>query len=130
MKITLTLLIILSFILYSNAQCPPSGITITTQAELNAFAVNYPNCKETEEYIQLYGSNSDPIIDLTPLENLTSIGSLVLNSIQSNNLEGLNSLNSVHSLTVYTNPNLTSLQGLDNLQCKSSAKSGHYNIKT
>lgn len=73
----------------SFAQCPPDGI-FNSQAEIDAFAVNYPNC-DTVQFLRIEG---DDIDDLTPLSNLIHPG---------------------WSISVVSNPLLTSLQGLDNL---------------
>jgi len=42
-----TALLLVFFFLFSGkiqAQCPPEGITLSTQAEIDAFSVNYPDC--------------------------------------------------------------------------------------
>jgi len=99
MKKNLTfILVLLLIILKGYAQCPPGGfVTLSTQAEVNNFPIQYPNCTEImDEFVIGTGPSSPPsdIVDLTPLSQLTSVGSLSY---------------------IRHNPNLTSLAGLENL---------------
>ncbi len=77
------------------AQCPPAGITLTNQAAVNTFAVDYPTCTTINGSLQIgiEGVPSD-ITDLTPLSNLTTI---------------------MEDLRIFDNDLLTSLNGLQNL---------------
>lgn len=43
--------LLLSIVFTSNAQCPTGGFVLSTQAEVNAFAVNYPNCWKFANWI-------------------------------------------------------------------------------
>lgn len=89
MKLKLLFFVIIVFQFVSFAQCPPDGI-FNSQAEIDAFAINYPNC-DTVPFLRIQG---DDIDDLTPLSNLIHPG---------------------WSISIVNNPLLTSLQGLDNL---------------
>ncbi|MEE4258450.1 MAG: T9SS type A sorting domain-containing protein [Bacteroidales bacterium] len=76
------------------SHCLPEGITFTTQAQIDSFAINYPTCAEIE---------GDVWIGVLPETDIT-------------NLNGLNVLNSIGgSLEIAFNKDLTNLTGLDNL---------------
>ncbi len=51
--------------------CLPEGITFTTQAQIDNFQTNYPNCTEIEGNVGIAG---DDITNLNGLNVLTSIG--------------------------------------------------------
>ena len=71
--------------------CLPQGITFSTQASIDNFQTNYPNCTQIEGAVTITGSNI-------------------------NNLNGLNVLTSIGgNLNIGLNPALTSLTGLNNL---------------
>jgi hypothetical protein len=119
--------------------CLPEGIAFQSQAEIDNFQTNYPNCTEIEGNVFIEGSNitnlnglnllnsigchlsityNPSLTSLTGLDNLTSIGQSLF--IQGNtaltSLTGLDNLNSIGSgLDILGNHALTSLTGLDNL---------------
>jgi len=72
-------------------QCLYDGITFSTQAQIDNFHINYPNCTEIEGAVEISG---DDITDLDSLYVLTSIGGYL--KIDSNDI-------------------LTSLTGLENI---------------
>lgn len=80
---------------YSILMCPQS-VTFSTQAEVNDFPIQYPDCIDIEGDVIINGSD---INDLSPLSNLETIGGDL--EIGQNN--------------VYTNEQLTNLSGLENL---------------
>lgn len=95
--------------------CLPGGITFTTQASIDDFAINYPGCSKIIGSVTISGAN---ITNLNGLENLMSIGGSL--SIYGNDalvsLDGLEHLISVGlSLDIVDNPLLSSLDGLDNI---------------
>src|SRR5690606_22880514 len=97
------------------SQCPAGNIIFTTQAQIDAFATNYPNCTQISG--SLYIGSSD-IVNLNGLSNLTSVGGYLNIDYNSNltNLDGLSNLTSVGGfLNIYDNLNLTNLDGLNNL---------------
>src|SRR5210317_2425994 len=83
-------LLIASTSLFSQP-CLPEGITFSTQAQIDSFPINYPNCTEIEGTVTISGWN---IVDLRFLNMITHIGG---------------------SLRIFNNNNLTALDGLDNL---------------
>ncbi|MCI5094575.1 HYR domain-containing protein, partial [Phaeodactylibacter sp.] len=98
-----------------DAQCPVGNVTLNSQAEVDNFAVSYPNCSQISGSLTIEGSD---ITDLQGLNNLSSVGTFLL--IRGNgaltSLQGLNNLSSVgNNLFILVNAALTSLQGLDNL---------------
>src|SRR5690606_4521218 len=96
-------------------QCPAGNVSLTSQADIDAFAITYPNCTEISGYLRISGST---ITDLSPLSNLTSVGGYLYIYENSNltNLNGLSNLTSVGGyLEIYYNSHLTNLDGLSNL---------------
>ncbi len=76
MKKLVTIISTAYFILFTvnlfSQPCLPSGITFSTQDQIDNFSINYPNCTEIEGYVLIEGSN---ITNLDGLEVLTSLGS-------------------------------------------------------
>jgi hypothetical protein len=112
------LVIIIGVLFYNfsfSQSCLPDGITFETQAQIDSFSINYPNCTEIEGNVNISNSN---ITNLTGLNVLTSIyGDF---NIYNNDL--LPSLTGLHNITtiggdlyIEENAELTSLSGLDNL---------------
>ncbi len=126
-----------------NHHCLPEGISFTTQAEIDNFQINYPDCDniEGELWIQgndiinlnglnvltdiggdLYIDDNEVLISLTGLEGLNYIGgNLTIGSYPGGN-PVLQSLSSLADLTliggniyIYANSALTSLSGLENI---------------
>ncbi|MBC8489933.1 MAG: T9SS type A sorting domain-containing protein [Bacteroidetes bacterium] len=141
-KLTFTIILILSQILLFaqiDESCLPDGITFETQAEIDSFQINYPNCTEIEGDVEVYGNSianlnglnvltaiggtlyihsSNSLTNLVGLESLTSIGGTldIQGSNSLTNLVGLESLTSIGShLHFFLNQNLVSLSGLENL---------------
>src|SRR5690606_11854728 len=104
------------FVFTTLSQCPEGSVLFTSQAQVNTFATNYPNCTEISGYLYFYGN--DDITDLSPLSNLTSVGGLLgfESNLSLTNLDGLSNLTSVGGfLGIYSNPNLTNISGLENI---------------
>ena len=104
----------------SSQLCLPEGITFTTQAEIDNFQSNHPNC------IEILGNmfiNGDDITNLNGLNVLTSItGNLLIGGpfIFGNNalasLAGLENVTTIGgTLWIRYNGALTSLTGLNNV---------------
>jgi hypothetical protein len=125
-SLTITFVLILSqvFLLAQpDVSCLPEGIYFTTQAQIDSFQINYPNCAEIEGSMTI---NGDDIYNLNGLSVLTSIGgSLYIGVVDpfgdpSNpnlvNISGLENLTSIGgSLEICDNGALFSLSGLENL---------------
>jgi hypothetical protein len=106
--------LVISFTGFSKS-CLPYGITFETQAQVDNFQIEYPNCTEIEGNVWI---NGDDITNLNGLNVLTYIGGeLYLNDSDSlTDLTGLENLNYIGGLLMaYSNDMLTSFSGLDNL---------------
>lgn len=106
----------------AQAQCPTPNqwgeIYLTTQAEVNAFAINYPNCTEIEGHLYIGDEeweNLTNITDLTPLNNLTSVEVISIHFTQVTSLSGLENITNANSIDILENPQLTSITALSNL---------------
>jgi len=134
------LMIILSVLIVqvSSAQpCPPS-VFFTTQAEIDNFPIQYPNCKEILGEVQITGDNitnlnglnaityigggltiwyTSNLVDLSGLENLTEVDALVISENDAlTEISSLSNLAQIHSwITIIGNPNLNSLEGLEQI---------------
>ena len=70
-----TAILLLTQSLYAQG-CFPNGITFSTQAEVDAFATNFPNCTVFQGDVEIDG---DDITNLNALSQITAIaGSLSL----------------------------------------------------
>src|SRR5690606_34312116 len=76
------------------SQCPTGDVNLFSQAYVNNFATNYPNCTEVSGELTIQGAN---ITDLTPLSNIQSIGGYLFinNNSQLTNLDGLSNLTQI-----------------------------------
>lgn len=95
--------------------CPPGGVTFNTQAQLDQFIIDYPNCTQIVGNTWIEGSD---ITDLSPLQNITSVGGylVVENNAVLTNVDGLNNIATLGAdLTIRGNTLLTNLDGLTGL---------------
>ncbi|MFA5556648.1 MAG: hypothetical protein WDA29_06030, partial [Flavobacteriaceae bacterium] len=149
MKATLrTTFYIVSFLFFTQntkAQCPTGNVTLSTQAQVNNFAQNYPNCTQINGNLVIgysTSSSTSNITNLTPLQNITGItGNIrIRNNATLSTLNGLNNLENIGGhldiyynselknideliglesigghLDIYNNPKLQNLNGLSNL---------------
>jgi hypothetical protein len=96
----------------TSQSCLPQGITFTTQAQIDNFPANFPNCTHVEGAVTING------VDITNLNGLSSVVSIggALEIIDNNNLTSLAGLNSISSiggdLFIYENHALVNLEGL------------------
>ncbi|MBR9922332.1 MAG: T9SS type A sorting domain-containing protein [Bacteroidetes bacterium] len=115
MKTLSTALLCMALITTSFSQdC--NGIVFTSQAEIDAFPQNYPDCSNLIGELHI-ADNAD-ITNLNGLQQLTSIeGNIWIENVEL--LEDLSGLNNITQVTgtvnILSNPNLSSLSGLDNL---------------
>jgi len=97
--------------------CLPYGITFTTQAQIDNFQTNHPNCTEIEGDVTIGGEGTN-ITNLNGLSVITSIeGKLeIVWNENLTNISGLNNLTFIGGDIVFMkNELLTSLVGLENL---------------
>ena len=133
-----------------------NAIVLATQADVDAFASDYPSCDSVMVRLEIggYGSASD-ITDLSPLLLLTWVNWLwVIDNHQLTNLQGLENLDvdgvgklaiqqndvltditalsgfgpSVGDMSVVLNPLLTNLDGLDNVEWAGTAVTIRTNV--
>ena len=97
----------------SSQSCLPQGITFSTQAQIDDFHTNYPNCTQIEGDVTIRGAD---ITNLNGLNGLKSIGgslNICYDSVLTN-LSGLGSLISIgNNLYLAYNPVMTDLTGLN-----------------
>lgn len=132
----------MSSILFLNAQCPEGNVIFTSQADVNTFVSQYPDCENLNGHMTIgLGNVETDITDLSGLSGLSNIpGSILVqknpnltslagfenlqnvgnrlqfsynNSLE--NLSQLNNLNSVHEIYITYNPLLQDLNGLQGL---------------
>lgn len=128
-----------------NAQCPEGDVQFFSQADVDYFTANYPNCTHiTGDLIfGVFNGPNNNITDLSGLINLTKIDGYLgvfsttelvslngfnnlqdlggLNLVFNQNLESLTELINItelssNQLQIGFNPSLQSLQGLNNIQ--------------
>ena len=116
------LLPILSF-----SQCPPTGGIFTSQAEIDAFATNYPNCTEVDSFV----ISGDDITDLNGLHQIESCTSFsISNNLILQNTNGLNPNIIIQyvegkgtTFSISNNASLLTINGLENFQSQSGFES-------
>jgi hypothetical protein len=116
--------------------CLPQGIEFYSQAQIDSFPLLFPGCSVIEGGVSIHG---DDIANLNGLNGVTEIGGdLIIGStwfeydytnFQLFSLEGLDNLQSVAgSLRIINNYSLESLNGLENLVSVAGALIFSYNL--
>jgi surface protein len=115
----LLLSLLLSLFTAAGAQsCPTGSLTLSSQAQIDAFPMDYPGCAIMPGTLTITEATPGDITDLSPLSQLTAInGNLVIGSNQSlTSLQGLEGVTDITgNLGIAVNPNLLSLNGLNGL---------------
>jgi len=94
--ISITVFVFISFVsLNAQSSCFPNGLVLSSQEEIDNFALLYSECTTIEGLLIIGGGDAD--------------GSIV-------NLDGLSQLDSIHRLVIVFNSSLTSLSGLEGLK--------------
>lgn len=118
------LILFISIFLFSShgiaQHCLTDGIVFKTQGQIDSFPINYPNCTiiDGNLYIGEYGSYGTSISNLNGLSNINVIKSLyILKNKNLTSLDGLNNLDTIQvNLKIESNVQLTNLIGLNNLR--------------
>jgi hypothetical protein len=117
MKQLLLVLFVLPFIAFS--QCPPSG-SFNSQAEIDAFATDYPDCTILSGSLTISGDDITDLSGLYQIVECTSLG--ISGNPLLQNINGLNPnivLSYVegtgNALSIINNTSLVSIDGLQNL---------------
>lgn len=121
------LLCFLSAISYAQV-CFPTGITFSTQTDIDLFGSTYSNCTIIDGDVHIDGAS---IISLNGLSSITQInGELEIENTSLVNFSGLDNLVSVkQNLYVEDNDNLQSLTGLDALQTVGDPSNNSYEFR-
>jgi hypothetical protein len=107
------------FSLKINAQCPPGNVTLATQAQVNQFVIDYPNCAVISGFLKMQvGSGTSDITDLSALHNITTVtGNLEFNNNQLlQNINGLSHITTIGGSLAFANNGLQNINGLSALQ--------------
>ena len=111
----IAVILIFGFVSAFSQPCLPEGITFNTQAQIDNFQINHPNCTEIEGDVEISG---DDITNLNGLNVLTSIGGwlYVMENDFLTSLTGLDNLTSIGGgLYIDGHDALTNLTGLEGL---------------
>ncbi|MCH8535793.1 MAG: T9SS type A sorting domain-containing protein [Flavobacteriaceae bacterium] len=99
--------------------CPTGNVTLTSQAEVDAFVADYPNCTEIEGNLTIGNSVNSNITDITDISGLNNLESVVgffrIVRTSLTTLPDFANLTSAESVTIEVNPQITSLAGFNNL---------------
>jgi hypothetical protein len=101
--------------LFGFAQCPTTEVYLETQADIDSFAANYPNCTTLTNDIWI-GAEDNDITNLNGLALITSAQNIYMRYAQISNFSGLNNLENVQDLSIWFNNNMQNLDGLTSLQ--------------
>ncbi|MEY8847828.1 T9SS type A sorting domain-containing protein [Psychroserpens sp. XS_ASV72] len=121
------LLLSLLFPIFCFSQCPPTGGTFTSQAQIDALATNYPDCTEVNAFV----ISGDDISDLSGLYQINSCTSFsISNNLILENTIGLNPNIIIRyvegtgtSFAISNNASLLTVDGLDNFTSQSGFES-------
>jgi len=95
------------------ADCPTSSLTLTTQAEVDAFKLTYPNCTLLNKGLFLDGEDITHLDSLHLLERIDAPFGVITTSVAS--LDGLSGITFIDEAYIMNNDLLSSLSGLDQL---------------
>jgi len=132
MKTYLTTIICLFLVGNTLAQCPTTDMILTSQEDVDNFALDYPDCTDLSIHMTIRENFTTPIINLSGLANITMItGELeISHNDDLTSLEGLENVTTIPGeLYINSNDGLTSLTGLENLNSVGALNiNGHENI--
>lgn len=114
--------LLLSLILFcltagTMAQCPNNlDVTLLSQADVDDFAANYPNCTMLESLSIGTGVQQNDVNNLSQLPGLTTISDFIdIRGTQLTNLFGLHTVTFSKRVSISYNGQLTDLSGVGNL---------------
>lgn len=100
--------------------CPTGNVVLATQAEVDAFVAQFPNCTEIDGDLTIgnFGANP-PVNDITDISGLNGIESVanMLGIFRTSltTLASFDNLTSVNSVQINNNPEITNITGFNNL---------------
>ena len=97
------------------SQCPTVNIELSTQADIDDFAINYPNCTQLTHDLEIDGAGSN-ITNLNGLSAITDAHEIFILATQIPNLSGISNLVTVDHFALWGNSNLQNMDGLSSLQ--------------
>ena len=104
------------FVCKINAQCPAGSVTIGTQAQLNQFQTNYPNCTKITGNLTIESQTITNVNALSKIEEITGYVRIWNNPLLTQ-IDGLAKLKRIgFYFGIYNNPSLTNLNGLSALE--------------
>ncbi|MBK8699747.1 MAG: T9SS type A sorting domain-containing protein [Saprospiraceae bacterium] len=94
--------------------CPVGNVTLSTQAQIDAFPIAYPGCTKITGDLRI---ESSMVNNLAPLSQLTRVtGHVYIEHTPLTSLNGLHNITNIGGrLNFFDNPFLTSLNGLSSL---------------
>ncbi|HEY0091431.1 MAG TPA: T9SS type A sorting domain-containing protein [Flavobacterium sp.] len=117
MKKILLSILILAF-QFSQSQCPPGDVVITSQGMAAFFLSQYPNCTELPGSLTIdYSTSGTNVTDLSPLSNITSIaGDLIVgDNFALLNFAGMENLTFIGGDLTLFQTQINSIDALSNL---------------
>ncbi len=98
--------------------CLPDTLVLSTQQEIDNFAIDYPNCTNITGHIQITESNPGGITNLNGLSQIIRVEGdfKILENTALIDLSGLDNLNFVGHFHIKNNSSLVSLEGLGGLE--------------
>ena len=97
------------------AQCPTDFISLSSQADVDNFAVNYPGCTVLNNSLTIDG-DTNTITNLNGLAQITSAQDLIMRNTQISNFNGLHNLEHLTQLILWYNPIIQNLEGFTALE--------------
>ena len=100
--------------------CPTENVVLTSQEQVDSFAIKYPDCTAVD--VRITVGPSQDIINLDGLANLSVVGILFVGGNEAlRSIAGLTNLESAEVITFSQNPLMQNLEGLENLHTVSTA---------
>jgi hypothetical protein len=96
-------------------QCPTTPILIETQADIDNFASDYPNCSILTEELRINGV-TNPITNLNGLSGITNTEEIFIHNTEILNFSGLHNLETAANISIWGNHNIQNLDGLSALE--------------
>lgn len=112
----LNLILLCLISIHLPGQCPTGSAILVTQAEVDQFILDYPNCTNINGSLWIGGNSPSDITDLSGLANIQTVSNgLLIRYCPLTNLLDLSMLQSVTDVSIYECHQLVDLQGLENL---------------
>ena len=112
-NISTSLFLIFSFMAFG--QCPSEIIYLRSQAEIDAFAITYPNCTQLNRGIEIEGNGITNLNGLNQIERIEE--GLTINGADIENFSGLENLLYIgENLTLFGNAYIQNFNGLNQLE--------------